>query len=97
MTSTPKVWVDVVEFEVWAIHTKHVDGKVMMAIEVVMLLVGRGHNSDVGAIQAPSCRREPPHFEELACKLFAILWPPNDLIFQIGEGLGNPLYHSTNG
>jgi hypothetical protein len=50
VTAPTVVRVDVVKAEVRPINPQHVNRKVMVPIEIVMILVGRGHNSDVCAV-----------------------------------------------
>ena len=50
MTSAAIVCIDVVETQIGPINSQHVDGKIVMSVEVVHLMISRGHHVNVGPV-----------------------------------------------
>ncbi len=82
----------IIEFQIRAGNSKHVYGKVVMAVDIICLIFSWRDHSHVTPIKTSGCRWEATILEKLSGKALAVRWPTDDVIFQVDEAI----CHSMN-
>lgn len=96
VASSSKVWVYIEKLQIGTGHSKHIDAKRVVSVNVVGLILLWWDHPDVTSINATCSWGESTNLEEVTCKFGAIVWPFDHLVLQGHDAVGHTMDDSTH-